>query len=918
VSRLAATAALDEHSFNALAEEPFTRTRMIDALGAGEPAALPELAGRLRRLRRQCLLSLTGRDLSGRANLQEVITTMTALAEVTATHACAAIAREMEARYGTPIGEETGTAQPLLVVGMGKLGGAELNVSSDIDLVFVYPEEGETRGPHAISNHEYFVRFGRKLIALLNDSTADGFVFRVDMRLRPYGDSGPLACSMAALEEYFITQGREWERYAWIKGRIIARSPVAGSGAGGDAQARAPALALPEATDPRSDDDQDRALAAVVQPFVYRRHLDFSAITSMRELSEQIRREVQRRDMSDNIKLGAGGIRQVEFIAQVHQLIRGGRDPGLRVRPTLDALQELGERHILEPQEVTTLAGSYDLLRRIEHRLQYLDDAQTHALPIDPEDRLRIARSMGCADWPTFSTRLDAVRAAVSALFERVCAISPAADAAHPLAPLWAGEMSPQEAVQSLTAAGFRDAQRAAARIESLRSSAGVRRMAASSQARLAQLLPRVIEVAALRGDPEATLERLLDIVTSIGRRESYLALLVEHPPVLERLARLAAASPWASGYLARQPILLDELLDMRALHAPPAWPRLLADLRSHLDATVGNVERQLDILRHFKHSQLFRIVVQDLAGDLLLEVVSDRLSELADHVLAETLARCWKHLNPQVDDLAAPCFAIIGFGKLGGKEMGYGSDLDLAFIYDDAPGAGSADDAPETYARLAMRVNSWLSTMTAAGVLYATDLRLRPDGAAGLLVSSISAFEQYQRDKAWVWEHQALTRARAVTGDPVLCARFERLRAGILRLPRDPDTLRGEVRAMRQRMREARRATDDPACFDIKHGRGGLIDLEFVVQFLVLAHAQQVRELTGNVGNLALLNVAVRSGLIDAALADAAQVAYRTLRRTQHQLQLTGADPARAPAAPLLGHARAIRALWQAVLGED
>jgi len=906
VSRLASAGLTDRDSFNALCAAPFTRARMSASLqtdatraGHGGGATCPPLAVRMRILRRECLLALIGRDLAGCADLAEVTSTMTALAEETIGAACGEATRELQPVYGDPIGEDSGRLQPLLVIGMGKLGGAELNVSSDIDLVFVYPEEGETRGGRTISNHEYFVRCGRRIIALLDEATGDGFVFRVDMRLRPYGDSGALACSLAMLEEYFIAQGREWERYAWIKGRIVARTPVP----------------VPEGGTP----GYAAALAGTVQPFVFRRHLDFSAIASMRELSDQIRREVRRRDMMDNIKLGAGGIRQIEFVAQVFQLIRGGRDLALRARPTLDVLAALQARAILEPPVVERLSRSYDLLRRLEHRLQYLDDAQTHALPANDDDRRRLALAMGFDDWPAFAASLDALRESVGVIFEQVCAISPGNDAEHPLSPLWQDDVDPAEAAASLGAMGYRQPVELAARLRELRASARVKRMASSGQSRLAQLMPRVLEVAATVSDPDAAIARLLDILVSIGRRESYLALLIEYPPVLQRLGELAAASPWASSYLARHPILLDELIDARALHSPPAWPQLTEDLRTHLDATTGNVERQLDILRHFKHAQLFRIVAQDLAGDLALEQVSDVLSELADLVLAEALERCWRHLNDGLPAVPGSRFGIIGYGKLGGKEMGYGSDLDIAFVYDDTPiPEGAAEPiSPERHARLALRLNSWLTSMTSAGVLYQTDLRLRPDGDSGLLAPSMTAFEQYQREKAWVWEHQALTRARFIAGDPALGVRFERLRAEILRQPREIGQLRIDIRDMRRRMRDGKPTVRDTAVFDIKQGIGGLVDLEFIVQFLVLAHAGQVPELTGNVGNIALLQVAARSGLIDATRSAAAQEAYRALRRAQHAIQLAGHDPARAPAARIALHAAAIDTLWQAVIGD-
>jgi glutamate-ammonia-ligase adenylyltransferase len=888
-SRLADAGVIDPATLDRLARDPFDRSRMRAELeGVVDAAAL---ADALRRLRARCLVATLARDLAGLAPLAEVTGTMTALAEESLAAACRVIGRDLQVVYGQPVGAESGLPQPMLVVGMGKLGGVELNVSSDIDLVFVYPEEGETDGPRRISCHEYFVRLGRRVIGLLNDVTPAGYVFRVDMRLRPYGESGPLACSLDMLEEYFLTQGRDWERYAWIKGRVVAVAHPGGREQGDAREAIA-------------------ALDAVVQPFVFRRYLDFGAIAAMRELSRQIQREVRRRDMHDNIKLGAGGIRQIEFIAQVMQLVRGGRQPDLRARPTLEVLDRLGRHGILEPSMTTMLARHYDVLRRLEHRLQYLDDAQTHLLPADAQDRARVAQAMGYPDWTAFEPALDALRTEVAGAFEQVCVASGGSEVEHPLAWLWSEGTTPEDVAHGLAERGFSDPAALAARVVAMREGSVVRRMAAGSRARLAQLVPRALESAAGARAPDVVAARLLDVIGSIGRRESYLALLGEYPPVLARLRDLAEASPWAIEYLARHPILLDELLDARTLHAPPDWPRLLEMLRAQLDDAHGNVERQMDLLRHFRHAQLFRIVVQDLAGDLDLRTVSDHLSDLADRVLGETLLRCWRHLSPR--DASPAAFGIIGYGKLGGKELGYGSDLDLAFVFDERD---AGPEAAERYARLALRLNSWLTTMTSAGVLYATDLRLRPDGESGLLAPSMGAYELYQRNKAWVWEHQALTRARFVAGSAALAERFEHTRLEVLRAERDGEALRAEIVAMRHRMRAARRDPAPPGRFDIKHGEGGLVDLEFVVQYLVLAHARAHEALTANSGNIALLEVAARCGLASAPRCRAAGEAYAALRSAQHALQLAGADPAAADAGPLAAHATAVADLWAEVL---
>jgi glutamate-ammonia-ligase adenylyltransferase len=858
-------------------DRPFTRAEMRAAI---EPARDPDtLAVALRRLRRAVMLRSMGRDLAGLADLDEVTAVFSALAEEALGAGLRVLGAAPGADYGQPIGSESGQPQPMLVVGMGKLGGVELNVSSDIDLVFLYPEEGETDGPRRISNHEYFVRLGRRLIALLGERTADGYVFRVDMRLRPYGDSGPLAASLPAFEEYLVSQGREWERYAWIKGRVVAASP---------------------GTDPAVADAQ---LAQIVSPFVYRRHLDYSALGSMRELYAQIRREAARRDIQDDIKLGPGGIRQIEFVAQVFQLVRGGRDPGLRQRPTRAVLRAIEQRRLLSAEGRAALDSAYEFLRQLEHRLQYRDDAQTHRLPASPDDRQALARSMGYPDRDAFEAALAAHRAAVVAAFDRVLGADSSDDGASPYCGLWDEGLSDEDGQRRLAEAGYRDPGGTLERLRRLRASGVVRRMAAATQQRLDALLPRMVAQAAACAEPDTVLERLLQIAESIGRRESYLALLIEYPNALEGVARLAAASPWAAQYLAQHPILLDELLDARRLDEPSARADAERELRPNLDATSGNVERQLDILRHFKHSQLFRLVIHDLAGQRTPETVSDHLTELADVVLEHAVERCWAALASRHRD--APRFAVIGYGKLGGKELGYGSDLDLVFLSDDdAPGA------EEIYARYALRLNTWLTTVTGAGVLYRTDLRLRPDGDAGLLVSPYAAFERYQLGQAWVWEHQALTRARYVAGDPALGARFETLRARVLQLERDPARLRDEVAAMRERMRASKRAAG--GTFDIKHSRGGLVDVEFIVQYLVLRHARAHPSLLGNLGNIALLRESGRLGLVPVEFAQGALEAYRALRRKQHAMQLAGHDPAHCADEDVPGLTEPVRRLWE------
>lgn len=854
--------------------KPMDRESMRAMLEAEPPLDDAGLARRLRKLRQAVMLRIIARDLGGRADLQEVVRTATALAEETVRAALAFHQRALHAQLGRPMGIG-GAVQHLHVIGMGKLGGGELNVSSDIDLVFAYPEDGETEGPRKISNHEFFTRLARRLIPALAEFTEDGFVFRVDTRLRPNGESGPLVASFDMLEEYFYSQGREWERYAWVKARVIAG-------------------------------DRENDLMALVTPFVYRRHLDFSALESLRGLHSQVRQEVMRKDIADNIKLGPGGIREIEFLVQVFQLIRGGRESALRLRPTLAALDQLGSRGLLPADAVEQLRTAYVFLRNLEHRLQYLDDRQTQSLPQETEDRLLIAQAMGFGTYADFEQALAKHRDLVSRHFDAIFAGNDEAVPAEENAG-WL-RADPALAASRLKTLGFRDPEAALASLSALRTGARYLRMSASGQARLERLLPLLVEAAASSGPADQTFGRLLQVIESIGRRESYLALLLEFPQALAALARLAAASPWAAEYLARQPMLLDELITAPA-KAAPDWPRLKTELREAMDEHAGNIERQMDMLRHFKHAQTMRLLVQDLGGDLPLETLSDHLSDLAFAVLEEVLRQAWAGLRTRHRE--QPRFAVVAYGKLGGKELGYASDLDLIFLYDDEHEA-----AQEVYARLAQRINTWLTSATPAGVLYETDLRLRPNGAAGLLVSSLAAFEDYQRSQAWVWEHQALTRARHVAGDRELGARFEAVREAVLRMPRERARLKKDVADMRQKMREGH--PNRSQLFDLKHDAGGIVDVEFIVQYLVLGYSHQHPELTGNLGNLALLARGAQLQLIPVALAEAARAAYREFRLRQHALRLQGERYARLPRDTVARHAQSVTALWNWVFDGD
>jgi glutamate-ammonia-ligase adenylyltransferase len=802
---------------------PFTRSEMTQALAGAEADDEAGLMRRLRRLRARVLLRVMARDLSGRGGLEEVGAAMSDLAELSVDAALAHL-----------------DCRDLVVVGMGKLGGRELNVSSDIDLVFLYQGSPE--------DAPRFERAGRRLIRILSERTGDGFVFRVDMRLRPYGASGPLASSFDALDQYFVTQGREWERYAWIKARALNSA-------------------------------YDAALTGTVRPFVYRKYLDYATLGAMRALHAEVRRDVARRELADDVKLGPGGIREIEFVAQALQLIRGGRDPELTARPTLEVLATLSRKALLPEAAARELADAYRFLRNLEHRLQYLDDAQRHDLPANADDQARVARMMGFASWPSFSVELERQRSAVTRHFEAVFAEREQK-----------GEPWPDHP-----------------RLAALRASQRYAALPDGSRRRLDALIPALARAAQATPDPDATLARGVDLVEAIASRAAYLALLAENPQALERVARMVGASSWAAEFITRHPLLLDELLDDRILYAPFHLASFAHGLARQLDEAAGDIERQMNVLREAHQAQVFRLLAQDLAGVLTVERLADHLSALADAVLEETVRRVWPELRGRHRE--APRFAVIAYGKLGGKELGYASDLDIIFLYEDED-----ERAGEVYARLAQRLNHWLSSRTSSGVLFETDLALRPSGASGLLVSSVEAFARYQEESAWTWEHQALTRARFSAGDRAVGERFEDIRTSILRRPRDKSSLKREILEMREKMHAAH--PNRSGLFDLKHDRGGMIDIEFAVQCLVLGHAHRHADLTGNLGNIALLRMAAGHGLIDADLAERCRDAYREFRRLQHALRLNGAPYARVPREQVAAHVEAVSALWASVLG--
>lgn len=847
----------------------------------------------MRHLRKLVVCTLIKRDLCGQADLNEVVTTISLFADFVVQQHLQALNAEMHTMHGIPTGEESGKEQTMIVLGMGKLGGYELNVSSDIDLIFCYAEDGETQitdsTQRSLSNHEYFSRLGKKLIAAISEVTEDGYSFRVDMALRPNGASGPLVASFNMIEEYFLIQGREWERYAWVKARAMT-----------------------------GDTDDIAALEKIIRPFVYRRYLDYGAIDSLRSMHGQIRAEVVRQESkhperSNNVKLGRGGIREVEFLAQVFQLIRGGRDASLRDRSTRLTLHTLAEKGIMEAPVIEKLLVSYTFLRNLEHRLQYLDDAQTHTFPAREEDQQRIAQMMGCACVTELLEQLRPHREFIAEQFDAIFrdkAENNSENEQGMLAVSLSGPDSDELISAHLASLEFsaQDATAFSQRLVATWQSPRVQSLSEASRMKLVALVNHALNIIARQsGNQLLAWNRLLDFMEAIARRAAYLALLTEYPHALARVIRMMAASDWAAKFLTRHPLLLDELLDESSLHQRPDWPAFRLDLQEHLAQHAGDTERQMETLREMHHAMQFRLLAQDLEGQLSVEHLADELSQLADIIVAAVLQSAWQTVASR--HKAEPSFAVIAYGKQGGKELGYASDLDVIFLYEDED-----QDAPANYAKLAQRFITWMTSHTPAGILFDIDIALRPDGASGLLVSSVSSFARYQEKSAWLWEHQALTRARFCAGDAHIGEQFEQIREQVLRQQRDIDKLHAEVFSMRKKMRDANINRSD--LFDLKHDAGGMIDIEFIVQYLVLRYASQYSELTANKGNIALLKRCGELGLIDLLLANQVSDAYRLFRKLQHGIRLQGEDRARVAPDRVKKEAHATTTLWNSLLG--
>ena len=869
------------------------------ASAAASPADAMRL---LREWRRREMLRIAWRDIVGRAAVIDTLVALSDLADACIRAAAAAGKAFLQPVFGDPR-DAHGEAVPLIVLGMGKLGGRELNFSSDIDLIFLFSAKGQTDGPRAVDNEEYFTRLGRDFIRMLDVRTEAGFVFRVDMRLRPFGDSGALAVSVNSLEDYLQEHGRDWERYAWIKARAIV---------GIDAYAA--------------------AFAEFVRPFVYRRYLDFGVIESLRDMKALIAREVARRDLGQHLKLGKGGIREIEFIVQSMQLVRGGSDRRLQNASLLEVLPLLGDSKLVSPADIDDLRAAYLILRKAENALQMIRDEQTHSLPADELDRARLSANMGLPDWAAALEQIDSARRHVARQFDALLFGGP--DTQHRrdnTGAVWLA--SPDAKVdEELTSSGFPSGEirEAAETLEAYRVSAAYRRLDESGLRRLHVILDRLLRAAARCAKPALVLQRVLRVLEAIGTRSSYLALLKEQPAALDRLIDVCALSGFLSKQIADFPLLLDELIDSKAFDELPSregFARALAARTQRMPA--DDPERQVESLKQFQKAAVFTVALADITDRLPLMRVSDRLTDIAELIIQCCMDLAWEqmthiygvpHCGSSEADLRAVRIAVAGYGKLGGLELGYGSDLDLVFLHDSSGDIQHTSgerplDNVVFFLRLGQRIVHLLTMHSAAGRLYEVDMRLRPNGKGGFLITGLHAFERYQQHDAWTWEHQALLRARAVGGDAGLRQRFEAVRRRTLSEAVRRDTLRGDVREMRLRMRRELSKAGSRQ-FDIKQDGGGIADIEFLVQYWVLGAAGTHPRLLDHTDNIRQLEGLAAVGVLDHATAQWLTEAYISYRTVLHHLSLEGDGERVVEAAPYADMRLRVGNIWSNTFG--
>ena len=856
------------------------------------------LKTRLRVLRREQMVRIAVRDLTGVADLNETMRDVSDLADGLVSGALDWWYQRFCQKHGTPIGKESGEPQRLIVLGMGKLGGYELNFSSDIDLIFVYAEAGETDGARPMSNDQFFTKLGQALNKSLTEMTPDGIVYRVDMRLRPFGEAGPLAISFSGAEHYYEVHGRAWERYALVKARAIA-----------------------------GDLDKAQELFDILRPFVYRRYIDYSAMDSLRDLKRMIKAEVRKKSMESNIKLGAGGIREIEFIVQAFQLVHAGRDKTMQGRSLLPVLAYLAEQDYIQTADAQALEAAYVFLRRAENRIQEWNDQQAHSLPEEPIQQQALAGAMGFADYPAFLTQLDYHRDLVQQHFDDVFAEEEnVCDLTDALAQAWKGPLE-DDALVVLTQFGFQKPGEILNLLRQFKKSRAVGHMSGEATTRLEQVMPLMLkQLAGLEQEQDVALQRVLSVVEAVVRRSVYLVLLKENPVALEQLIKLCAASPWLTDMLIKYPALMDQLLDLRSLYRPLKLDELLEEAQSLLKTYGDDEENFMLQLRHWRHAQVFRVGAADVTGQVPVMHVSDYLTWIAEAVLNVTHDYVWqqmvnKHGLP-AGQTESP-FLVLGYGKLGGIELGYGSDLDMVFLYDQVKPEDKTQPTNERqralehtifFTRMGQKMISVLTTTMPAGQLYEVDTRLRPNGASGLMVTTLAHFAQYQQEKAWNWEHQALIRARCVVGRADVCQHFEQFRENFLTQQRDPNKVKTDVVEMRQKMRDALDKSNEHQ-FDLKHGQGGIVDIEFMVQYLVLAFSAQQPGLVKWPDNMRILDELKQTNLLDAESITHLQDHYRAYRGAYHRLALQK-EKALVNAKHFITQRQQVSYVWQRLMG--
>ncbi len=857
----------------------------------------------LRYVRSLAMLRIIWRDFNRVASLDETTDDLSYLACECINAALDYHYQALTTKHGEPRNSE-GEPQPFLVLGMGKLGANELNLSSDIDLIFTYPENGVTTGKRDLANHEFFTRLGKKIIQSLDAMTADGMVFRVDMRLRPYGQSGSLVYGFDAFEEYYHTQGREWERYAMVKARVIANN---------------------------GKEEYTHRLNEMLNEFTYRKYIDFSVIDALRNLKKMIAQEVSRRRLEDDVKLGAGGIREIEFTAQVFQLIRGGREASLQDNRLLTILPELEKLRCLPEDAVQALTDAYIFLRNTEHAIQGYKDEQTQKLPDSDEARLALTRVMQFNTWDEFYKALSSHREAVNQIFSDLIAephdeASPKIEKDDPCLSLWQQRLDEKSALILLEEYGYENPDLTYKQLVDLEKWASVSSMHSSSRERLDQFMPTLLSQLQSHPHPSENFGRLIQLIKAIARRSAYLLLLIENPIALTQLLKLSEASPWIGDTLAEHPALLDEFLYPESLYNPPQKEELESELqRATLRIAEDDLETQMDTLRYFRSSHALRVAASEISGALPLMKVSDYLTWIAEAILDYVLTLCWngmveKHGYPDGIIREKPNFVIIGYGKLGGIELGHGSDLDLVFVH-GANLNGASDgkrslDNQTFFMRLGQKVIHFITTTMTSGALYEVDMRLRPSGNSGMLVTSISSFEKYQRESAWTWEHQALVRARVVSGDPDLTEAFNKVRIETLSKHRNDQQLQTDVIEMRHKMREHLGTREEEGKFHLKHDAGGIVDIEFMVQYAVLAWAHSHPALIAFTDNIRILESLANSNLLEAHEVDQLIEAYKAFRTAGHRLTLQQ-QPNLMDAKQLMAERQNVIKIWKKLLKE-